>query len=154
MSKHDAPPRGGTFTNTTLRARRASGWVARAALLVMTLFAFLGWVNGRSLDVHRADIALIQMQPIPEGAVGYPYSRSGQGMYSLSQIERYIPDPLPHSVWQGLGCHIGGNLIVTLTDGRTIGYGPCRYPQSIAVMWADINDMTTAISLAHNVLGP
>jgi hypothetical protein len=98
---------------------------------------------------------MIQMQPIPEGAVGYPYSRSGKiNTLSLSQIERYIPDPLPHSVWQGLSCHIGGDLIVTLSDGRTISYGPCRYPRSIAVMWADINDATRAIPHLSPVPNP
>jgi hypothetical protein len=132
------------------RASQVSAWVVGSALLLMTPFAFLGWVNGRSLDVHRADIAMLQIQPIPEGAVGEPYSRTGQkGTLPLSQIERYIPDPLPHSVWQGFPCHIGGDLIVTLTDGRAISYGPCRYPRSITVMWANISDATRAISQVY-----
>src|SRR6266487_154472 len=129
------------------RASRVSLRLAGAALLVMTPFAFLGWVNGRSLDIHRADIAMIQRQPIPEGPVAQPFSRSGQkGTFPLREIEAFIPDPVPHSVWQGLGCHEGGDLIVSLIDGRRITYGPCRYPRSISLLWAYIDDTYRAIS--------
>jgi hypothetical protein len=93
---------------------------------------------------------MVQLQAIPEGPGAYSFGRNGQkGTLPLSLIEAFIPDPLPHSVWQGLGCHAGGDLIVTLTDGRSISYGPCRYPRSITVMWTDINDATRAISQAY-----
>jgi hypothetical protein len=124
------------------RALRRSVWVASVLLIMAAPFAFLGWVNGRPLDVHRADVAMIQIRPVPEGPGSYSFSRSGQkGTRPLSEIEAFISDPLPHSVWQGLGCQGGGDLTVALTDGRTITYGPCRYPRSIYLLWAHIIDL-------------
>jgi hypothetical protein len=36
---------------------------------------------------------------------------------------------------------MGGNLIVTLLDGDTITYGPCRRPESINDLWAHMLDL-------------
>jgi hypothetical protein len=125
--------------------------VAGVVLVLTMPLAILGWINGRPLGVRRADITMVQMQPVSEGSPAPPFSRTGQrGTYPLSKIEGFIPEPLPHSVWQGFPCHNGGDLVITLTDGRTITYGPCRYPRSIYVLWGQMIDVESGGSCRPN----
>ena len=90
-------------------------WVAGLVLVVTMSFAILGWINGRPLHVQRTDVAMVQMRAVPEGPGVVDFSRTNrEGTIPLSLIEAFIPDPLPHSVWQGVSCGGGGDLLVTL----------------------------------------
>jgi hypothetical protein len=130
-----------TFAEEARRVLPTLLWVAGLVLVVTMSFALLGWINGRPLHDRRTDVAMVGFQPMPEGPVAPPFSRTGQvATRPLTEIEAFIPDPLPHSVWQGVRCVGGLDVLVTLADGRTITYGPCRYPQSISVLQAHMND--------------
>jgi hypothetical protein len=90
------------FSDTVRRARPAAFWMAGALIVLTMTFALLGWMNGRPLGVRRADVAMVQMQPVPEGPGLPTFSRTGQyAARPLSEIEAFIPDPLPHSVGNG-----------------------------------------------------
>jgi hypothetical protein len=117
--------------------------VALAALGVVV--AFVTFARSRSLDVHVQDIESVAIDPYPEGPPGPTFTRgprpSAAFYYPLEQLEPFIPDPLPNTAWQGLNCGMGGNLIVTLRDGDTVIYGPCRRPESINDLWAHMVDI-------------
>jgi len=124
--------------------------VALGVVLVSVSYA-----RGRPLDVHVEDILRLEMEPYPEGPPGPTYTREPHGKddtftFDLRLVERFIPDPLPNTTWQGLLCRHGGILRVTLLDGEeTITYGPCRRPATIEALWdamIDIaNDRTIAL---------
>lgn len=87
----------------------------------------------------------MSIDPYPEGPRGPTFTRgrrpSPRFFFPLGDLEPFIPDPLPSTAWQGLNCRMGGNLIVTLLDGDTITYGPCRRPESINDLWAHMLDL-------------
>lgn len=80
----------------------------------------------------------IDLQPIPEGP-GLVFERAptARGVRPLAEIERFIPDPLPPPVFQGL-CGMGGNMVVILGNGKHVTYGPCYRPTSIDHLWAEM----------------
>lgn len=84
-------------------------------------------------------VAEIGIQPIPEGPPGPVFARTptGRGVRSLALIAEYIPDPLPARLNQWF-CRQGGDLTVTLGNGRQVIYGPCYRPASIDRLWAEI----------------
>jgi hypothetical protein len=113
--------------------------VALAALAVVV--ALVTYARSRPLDVHVQDIESVSIDPYPEGPPGPTFMRGPGERGNLLQaplelLEPFIPDPLPNTAWQGLNCRMGGNLIVTLRDGDSITYGPCRRPESINELWA------------------
>jgi len=83
-------------------------------------------------------VAEIDIQPIPEGP-GLVFQRTPTSRWvrPLSQIERFIPDPLPAPLFQGL-CGMGGNMVVILGNGRRVTYGPCHRPAAIDRLWAEM----------------
>jgi hypothetical protein len=122
--------------------------LAVIVLCVAAVAAWIGYAKSRPLDVHREDIKSVEVQPNPEGPpgpsfTGRPEADLGSRPRPLSAIAKFIPDPLPHTVWQGFNCQFGGDLIVTLLDGSQIVYGPCRRPSSIDELWAHILDVYT-----------
>jgi hypothetical protein len=76
-------------------------------------------------------VAQISVRPVPEG----PPSNSTAPL--LAQLEPYIPDPLPAPLNQWF-CNVGGDLVVTLGNGKQVVYGPCYRPASINRLWAEI----------------
>lgn len=120
--------------------------VAAIVLLLLAAAAWIGYVKSRPLDIHRAAIKSVEVQPDPEGPPGPVFTRApdpdrGALSQPFSAIAEFIPDPLPHSVWQGFNCEFGGDLIVTLLDGSQVVYGPCRRPLSIDELWAHLLDV-------------
>lgn len=120
--------------------------LAVIVLLVAAAAVWIGYAKSRPLDTHREDIKSVEIQPNPEGPPGPVFTRQpNPDGDSLSQpfsaIAGFIPDPLPHTVWQGFNCEFGGDLIVTLLDGAQVVYGPCRRPSSIDELWAHILDV-------------
>ena len=106
-------------------------------------------LRSRPLDVHVRDIESIAIDPYPEGPPGPTFTSTNRpGLFvspdlyfQLREIEPFIPDPLPNTAWQGINCQMGGNLIVTLHEGGTITYGPCRRPESMNELWAHMVDL-------------
>jgi hypothetical protein len=116
---------------------RKTAWVV-AAILVLVLGAGV-YVVVRShepIRISRADVVSVRLQPIPEGPV-LEFGSSGD-RHPVDAIRDRIPVPLPHPVWQGFSCSGGGDLIVTLANGRQISYGPCRRPAAINALWAQM----------------
>src|SRR4051794_21528260 len=74
-------------------------------------------------------VAAVDLRPIPEG----PQLSSPR----IDLIEPYVPDPLPTPLFQWF-CRTGGNLVVTLGNGRQVTYGPCYRPALIDHLWAEI----------------
>jgi hypothetical protein len=146
------------MTQDRTEARRVPSRIVWAigVTLVLTLvltvpLAAFGFVNGRPLDVGRADVAGVDRQSLPmgPGIPGYSSTAPVDRRHLLAKIDQFIPDPLPHPVWQGFGCDGGWETIVTLVDGRAIIYGPCHIPSSIMVMWGHINDMDKRLMQKH-----
>lgn len=75
-------------------------------------------------------VAGIDLRPIPEGP-------EPSSLPPINLIARYIPDPLPAPLFQWF-CGSGGNLVITLGNGRQVTYGPCYRPASIDRLWAEI----------------
>ena len=75
-------------------------------------------------------VAAVDLRPIPEG----PQLKSSP---RIDLIEPYVPNPLPTPLFQWF-CGTGGNLVVTLGNGRQVTYGPCYRPASIDYLWAEI----------------
>lgn len=106
----------------------------RSSIVLVVLGAVSLWWSIRfaPIDVTLADVQSVQLVPVPEGPVSPAFVRDPTREFQLpiNLIEDSIPVPLPAPKWQGF-CGIGGNVVVKLTDGRTIEYGPCRRPESI-----------------------
>jgi hypothetical protein len=121
-------------------------WIVAIVALVM-VSAVVIYVWSRPLDVHVRDIESVMIDPYPEGPPGPTFMRrpkpDRQLHLAFDLIEAFIPDPLPRTAWQGLSCGTGGNLIVTVRDGDTITYGPCRRPDSINQLWAHMVDIAS-----------
>ena len=80
----------------------------------------------------------IDIQPIPEGpGLAFERAPTARGVRPLAEIERFIPDPLPPPLFQGL-CGMGGNMVVILGNGKQVTYGPCNRPASIDHLWAEM----------------
>lgn len=122
----------------------------RVAAHVVLLVALFGGTSvacgGQHVDVQNDDIVSVSLGPYPEGPPGPTFMRGPRppGFYfALQQIEPFIPDPLPDTLSQGFNCEPGGNLVVTIRDGGTITYGPCRRPASINALWARMVEIAT-----------
>ena len=89
------------------------------------------------LGIGLSDIERVRLQPVPEGPPSPPFERrpTAAGALSLGLIEDAIPIPLPAPLEQD-GCTFGGDLVMEISDGRTIVYGPCHRPPEIDRLWA------------------
>ena len=114
------------------------GALAVVALVVIALVAGgavgvgpLGPVFYRPISTSaNGGVVAGDIHPIPEGP--QPKSRP-----PIDLIGAYIPDPLPAPLFQWF-CGTGGDLVVTLGNGRQMIYGPCYRPPSIDHLWAEI----------------
>ena len=94
----------------------------------------------RAISVSaNGGVTEIDLQPIPEGPPGLVFERAptARGVRPLAEIDRFIPDPLPPPLFQGL-CGMGGNMVVILASGKQMTYGPCFRPASIDHLWAEM----------------
>ena len=88
-------------------------------------------------------VEAIGIEPFPEGPPGPTFVRMpttqsvNLRVRPLAVIEAYIPDPLPAPLNQWF-CNLGGDLTVSLVNGRQVTYGPCYRPASIDHLWAEI----------------
>ena len=79
---------------------------------------------------ENGGVAAVDLRPIPEG----PEAKS---LPTIDLLAPYIPDPLPTPLFQWF-CRDGGDLVITLGNGKQVTYGPCYRPASIDHLWAEI----------------
>jgi hypothetical protein len=86
----------------------------------------------------------IEIQSVPEGRGGrgllFARVPTAEGDRPLTAIERFIPDPLPPPLFQGL-CgtdSMESLMVVNLGNGKQRTYGPCGMPASIEHLWAEM----------------
>jgi hypothetical protein len=134
------------------KTMRRLGWLSALLVGLAVAILLLGYANlgplrpafhrPVSAAAHRG-IARIDLVPIPEGPLGpafepTPTACSGSVCPKpLATIQRFIPDPLPAPLNQW-SCGGGGDLVVTLGDGKQVIYGPCHRPASIDSLWAEM----------------
>ena len=107
-------------------------------LVPVLVFSFgLGtcyWVSEIRVNARRADVIGVRLEPYPEGPTfGFG---DEEAPLPLAEVSDLIPDPLPARAWQGFRCSGGLNVVMQLSGGGRIAYGPCRKPQSILVLQA------------------
>jgi hypothetical protein len=119
--------------------------IAVGALIVVLLGALFLWrPKSAPISIRRSDVVSVRIEPEPEGPMSPIFDRKeSNGSRSLNSILNAIPVPLPGPDRQPFGCSSGGDLIITLRDGREITYGPCSHPRSIRRLWAS---MVTVLS--------
>jgi hypothetical protein len=124
-------------------------WLVTLAAVAVVV-ALVTYTRSRPVDVHPEDVLRLEIGPYPEGPPGPTFTREPHRedptslTFDLGLVERWIPDPLPNTAWQGVNCTMGGTLSVTLLDGEeTITYGPCRRPDSINELWAHMLDVSS-----------
>ena len=121
---------------------RRRGWIA--GVVAVAIATAGAWVSIRLLNPQpiwfgAGDLTAIQLQPVPEGptidfTLSPLHGSWGGGNLPLSSVASAIPVPLPAPQFQGF-CREGGDLIVSLRDGRRVIYGPCHHPASIRALW-------------------
>jgi hypothetical protein len=123
---------------------RRLGFLAVGALIVLAGVALIARTPHPVIRTFpnpgagRADVVRLRTVYIPEGPITPPFERVPTGFSRpLSEIEAFIPDPLPAALDQR-GCTVGENVVITLADGRTVTYGPCYRPSSINRLWHKI----------------
>jgi len=135
------------FNDTPLVVRRT---LAVLAILLMATVAGGAVGIGPLTPVFYQPISIaanggvvgVDIRPIPEGPPPPPGP-------PVSQIAAYIPDPLPAPLFQWF-CDGGGDLTITLSNGRHVTYGPCYRPASIDHLWAEIVYVDTKGQCAPN----
>jgi hypothetical protein len=113
-----------------------------AVVAVVVVVAFVAWTILRPSSsgiegMPWSSVIRVELVPIPEGSPPPPFEEdpTSTPAYDLARLTPYAPGVLPAPVDQH-GCGNGANLLLTLSDGRTVTYGPCRYPEAIAHLWA------------------
>lgn len=93
----------------------------------------------QTLPAH-ASITELRIEPVPEGpSMAFKRDAQADRMISvlpLDRVEEYIPGPLPSPLDQPGDCELGGNLVVSFSDGSDLTYGPCERPASVDQLWA------------------
>jgi hypothetical protein len=86
----------------------------------------------------------VLIQAYPEGPPARPFERFPTGgALPLSEIEQFIPTPLPRPLDQQ-GCDVGGYLVISFANGTQIRYGPCVRPPAIDRLWQHVVDAQNA----------
>jgi hypothetical protein len=112
--------------------------------VLITPVAWTAYQNGRPIQVNAEDIVSVHLYD-PAAAPVRAFTRNAQPFSTpIGEIEGAIPLPLPHPVWQGFLCDGDLRLTLTLTGNRTITYGPCRYPEGIAGLFATVLNVQTS----------
>lgn len=110
----------------------------------------LGTSSGQ-INASYAQIRSIHLQPVPEGPQGplfVPHPHNADEL-PLALVRQFVITPLPAPLDQGLRCNGGGDLIIILTSGRQITYGPCRWPWQISELWGAMIESGEVVACAH-----
>ena len=104
--------------------------------------------------MRTGPIVYVRIEPVPEGPNAPPFVLDpGPDQLSIRMIRRFIPRPLPEPLDQGFDCGFGGNLTVAFEGGARLVYGPCRRPESIDRLWAEMVRVITE-GACEPVCGP
>lgn len=123
---------------TTSSWRRAGVAAAIVALVVIAFVAWIARVSGGLKGTAWRSVVRVELVPIPEGSPPPPFQQHPTPPgYALVRLAPYAPTVLPAPLDQH-GCDVGANMVITLSDSRTAAYGPCRYPEAIAHLWAGL----------------
>ena len=115
-----------------------------ASAVAIAPSAWIGYKNGQPLGVGGEDVAGVQLFD-PAGPPQEAFTRTPEPFSEpIDPIVGAIPNPLPHPVWQGFLCRGELRLTLTISDGSTVTYGPCRYPVGIRPLYAAVLDVQTA----------
>lgn len=121
-------------------SRRKQAGVA-AVIVALAVIAFVAWIARASGGIEGTpwgSVVKVELVPIPEGSPPPPFQQHPTPPgYDLARLAPYAPAILPAPVNQH-GCDQGGNMVITVSGGRTITYGPCRYPEAIRHLWAGL----------------
>jgi hypothetical protein len=122
----------------TSRWKRAG---VAAVLVALVVIAFVAWITRASGGLRGTpwrSVVRVELVLIPEGSPPPPFQQHPTlPGYDLPRLAPYAPAVLPAPLDQH-GCDQGANMVITLSDGRTAIYGPCRYPAAIAHLWAGL----------------
>jgi len=108
-----------------------------------------------SINASLGQIRSIHLQPVPEGPTGplfVPRPRH-QDELPLQLVQDFVRTPLPAPLNQG-HCGGGGDLIIVLKSGRSITYGPCRWPWQISELWGAMIESGEAVDCAAQPTSP
>lgn len=131
--------------------RFALGVLVGAAIVGVPWLGTSGLLTGSgSIDVGLAQIRSIRLQPVPEGPPGPSFVPRPHGTdeLPLALVQDFVRVPLPAPLHQPGGCSNSGDLIVVLQGGRTITYGPCRWPWQISELWGAMITSSEAVDCA------
>jgi hypothetical protein len=84
----------------------------------------------------------------PPGPVFVPRPRRADEL-PLELVRDFVRTPLPAPLHQPGGCDNSGDLVIVLKgSGRTITYGPCRWPWQISELWGAMIESGDVIACA------
>jgi hypothetical protein len=120
------------------------GGVAILVAVAAVAVAFVAWLilqrgsAGGIAGTPWRSVVRVALVQIPEGSAPPAFeSHPASSAYDLARLTPYAPDVLPAAMDQH-GCDTGTDMVLALSDGRTIVYGPCRYPTQITHLWAGL----------------
>jgi hypothetical protein len=142
------------------RVRRLGFFSGLFVGLVVMGVAWLG-VSGAfrpgsgSLGYRYRDIASIQIQPVPEGppTPGFVPNPRRIDEQPLALLRDLVPTRLPAPLDRAGGCGGGGDVVIKLRSGKTLTYGPCRWPWQISELWGamiETSDLTESNLILPN----
>lgn len=131
--------------------RFGAGFVLGAAVVGVIWILTSGFLTrSETIDVSYSQIRSIHLQPVPEGPTGplfVPHPRRADEL-PLNLVRDFVRTPLPAPLDQPHGCGNSGDLIVVLKSGRTVTYGPCRWPWQISELWGAMITSSDAVDCA------
>jgi hypothetical protein len=103
-----------------------------------------------SINVGYGQIRSIHIQPAPEGPTGPLFVPRPHRVdeLPLGLVRDFVRTPLPAPLHQPGGCGNSGDLVIVLKSGRTITYGPCRWPWEISELWGAMIESSEAVDCA------
>ena len=129
-----------------------AGFVFGAVVVGLVWLGSSGLLTASSGQINAGydQIRSIHLQPVPEGPTGplfVPRPRRADEL-PLALVRDFVRTPLPAPLHQPHSCGDSGDLIVVLKSGRTITYGPCRWPWQISELWGAMITSSEAVGCA------
>jgi hypothetical protein len=97
-------------------------------MLVLVVIVGAGCSGGHHKAATERDVVGVTTRAYPEGPLA-PHVKAGDRLWP--EVQRALPAVLPQPLKQPKGCSFGNITSLTLANGKTIDYGPCRRPASI-----------------------
>jgi hypothetical protein len=133
-----------------LQRRFGVGFVVGALVIGVPWLGTSGLLDRSGpINVNYDQIRSIHLQSVPEGPSGpsfVPRPRRADEL-PLVLVRDFVLTPLPAPLHQP-HCGGGGDLVIVLEGGRTITYGPCRWPWQISELWGAMIESSEAVDCA------